>query len=78
MTHRIPLERLNAMPATEFAAALGDVFEHAAWVAEQAASGRPYPTLTLTPHTGLAPRSSLPPRACVLPLHVLAFRRMRP
>lgn len=45
MTHRIPLERLNAMPATEFAAALGDVFEHAAWVAEQAASGRPYPTV---------------------------------
>lgn len=45
MTHRIPLERLNAMPATEFAAALGEVFEHAAWVAEQAASGRPYPTV---------------------------------
>jgi 2-oxo-4-hydroxy-4-carboxy-5-ureidoimidazoline decarboxylase len=45
MTHRLTLERLNAMPAAAFVAALGDVFEHAAWVAEQAASGRPYPTV---------------------------------
>ncbi len=45
MTHRIPLDRLNAMPAAEFVAALGGVFEHAAWVAEEAAPGRPYPTV---------------------------------
>jgi 2-oxo-4-hydroxy-4-carboxy-5-ureidoimidazoline decarboxylase len=45
MTHRFTLERLNAMPVAEFGAALGAVFEHAAWVAEQAASGRPYPTV---------------------------------
>ena len=45
MTHRFTLERLNNMPAAEFVAALGDVFEHAAWVAEQAAAGRPYPTI---------------------------------
>ena len=45
MLHRFTLERLNAMPDAEFVTALGDVFEHAAWVAEQAASGRPYPTV---------------------------------
>lgn len=45
MTHRFTLERLNNMPPAEFVAALGDVFEHAPWVAEQAAAGRPYPTI---------------------------------
>ncbi len=45
MTHRFTLERLNAMPSAEFVAALGDVFEQASWVAEQAAAGRPYSTI---------------------------------
>lgn len=45
MTHRFTLERLNKMPPAEFIAALGDVFEQAAWVAEQTAGGRPYPTI---------------------------------
>ncbi|HEV2955252.1 MAG TPA: 2-oxo-4-hydroxy-4-carboxy-5-ureidoimidazoline decarboxylase [Xanthobacteraceae bacterium] len=36
------LAEINAMPAAEFVAALGDVFEHAPWVAERAAAGRPY------------------------------------
>ena len=45
MTHRIPLEKLNSMPAMELVATLADVFEHAPWVAEQAATGRPYPTV---------------------------------
>jgi 2-oxo-4-hydroxy-4-carboxy-5-ureidoimidazoline decarboxylase len=45
MTHRIPLQQLNSIPVMEFVAALGDVFEHAPWVAEQAAAGRPYPTI---------------------------------
>jgi 2-oxo-4-hydroxy-4-carboxy-5-ureidoimidazoline decarboxylase len=39
------LAEINAMPAAEFAAALGDVFEHAPWVAERAAAGRPYPSV---------------------------------
>ena len=52
MTHRFTLERLNTMPAAEFVAALGDVFEHAAWVAEQAAAGRPYPTIEAL-HAGM-------------------------
>jgi 2-oxo-4-hydroxy-4-carboxy-5-ureidoimidazoline decarboxylase len=45
MTHRIPLSQLNSMPLPDFIGALGDVFEHAPWVAEQAAAGRPYPTV---------------------------------
>jgi 2-oxo-4-hydroxy-4-carboxy-5-ureidoimidazoline decarboxylase len=42
----LTLAGLNTMAAPAFAAALGEVFEHAAWVAETAAPGRPYPTVT--------------------------------
>jgi 2-oxo-4-hydroxy-4-carboxy-5-ureidoimidazoline decarboxylase len=41
----LSLAEINAMPAADFVAALGDVFEHAPWVAEQAAAGRPYPSV---------------------------------
>jgi 2-oxo-4-hydroxy-4-carboxy-5-ureidoimidazoline decarboxylase len=41
----LSLEALNAMPASSFVAALGKAFEHADWVAEVAAEGRPYPTV---------------------------------
>lgn len=46
------LAEINAIPAAEFATALGDVFEHAPWVAERAAAGRPYPTVAAL-HDGL-------------------------
>ena len=46
------LAEINAMPAADFVAALGDVFEHAPWVAEGAAAGRPYPTVGAL-HDGL-------------------------
>jgi 2-oxo-4-hydroxy-4-carboxy-5-ureidoimidazoline decarboxylase len=49
-SHSLPA--LNAMPAAEFVAALGDVFEHAPWVAERAAAGRPYSTVA-TLHAAL-------------------------
>jgi 2-oxo-4-hydroxy-4-carboxy-5-ureidoimidazoline decarboxylase len=39
------LLEINAMATAEFVAALGDVFEHAPWVAERAATGRPYPSV---------------------------------
>jgi 2-oxo-4-hydroxy-4-carboxy-5-ureidoimidazoline decarboxylase len=39
------LSGINAMPPAAFVAALGDVFEHAPWVAERAAGGRPYPSV---------------------------------
>ena len=44
MTHM--LEDLNRMPAAAFAAAIGDTFEHAPWVAEAAAAKRPFATVT--------------------------------
>lgn len=39
------LDRLNALPADAFVEAIGDVFEHAPWVAAAAAGNRPYPTV---------------------------------
>src|SRR3954463_3632637 len=39
------LSGLNGLPASSFVAALGEVFEHAPWVAETVAPGRPYPTV---------------------------------
>jgi 2-oxo-4-hydroxy-4-carboxy-5-ureidoimidazoline decarboxylase len=39
------LESLNLLPVSGFVDELGEVFEHAPWVAEGAAAGRPYPTV---------------------------------
>jgi 2-oxo-4-hydroxy-4-carboxy-5-ureidoimidazoline decarboxylase len=39
------LESLNLLPVSGFVDALGDVFEHAPWVAEGTAARRPYPTV---------------------------------
>lgn len=36
------LTELNALPETDFIAALGGIFEHSPWVAEGAVAGRPY------------------------------------
>jgi len=41
----ITLETLNAADAAQFTAALGDIFEHAPWVAEAAHGSRPFSTL---------------------------------
>jgi 2-oxo-4-hydroxy-4-carboxy-5-ureidoimidazoline decarboxylase len=46
------LAEINVLPAADFVAALGDVFEHAPWVAERAAAGRPYRTVGAL-HDGL-------------------------
>jgi 2-oxo-4-hydroxy-4-carboxy-5-ureidoimidazoline decarboxylase len=46
------LTEINALPAADFVAALGDVFEHAPWVAERAAAGRPYRSVAAL-HDGL-------------------------
>jgi 2-oxo-4-hydroxy-4-carboxy-5-ureidoimidazoline decarboxylase len=40
------LDQLNVMSPGGFAAALDGVFEHASWVAEAAASQRPFPTVS--------------------------------
>lgn len=41
----LTLSGLNETSVPSFVAALGEVFEHAAWVAETAAGRRPYPTV---------------------------------
>jgi 2-oxo-4-hydroxy-4-carboxy-5-ureidoimidazoline decarboxylase len=41
----LTLSTLNSLSPEAFVAALGDTFEHAPWVAEAAARGRPYPTV---------------------------------
>ena len=66
------LAKINAMPAADFAAALGDVFEHAPWVAERAAAGRPYPSVAAL-HAGLMRAVHDAPRATQL-----AFLRGHP
>jgi 2-oxo-4-hydroxy-4-carboxy-5-ureidoimidazoline decarboxylase len=45
-TASLTLSSLNALPASSFVAALGQVFEHAPWVAEAVAHDRPYATVT--------------------------------
>ncbi len=40
------LDSLNVMSASDFVSALEGVFEHAPWVAESAAAGRPFATVT--------------------------------
>jgi 2-oxo-4-hydroxy-4-carboxy-5-ureidoimidazoline decarboxylase len=41
----LTLSALNSLSPDTFVGAVGDVFEHAPWVAEAAARGRPYPTV---------------------------------
>ena len=40
--NKILLSELNQMSVADFTAALGGIFEHSPWVAEQAAAGRPF------------------------------------
>jgi 2-oxo-4-hydroxy-4-carboxy-5-ureidoimidazoline decarboxylase len=66
------LAEINAMPAAQFVAALGDVFEHAPWVAERAAAGRPYPSVAAL-HAALMQAVAAAPHATQL-----AFLRGHP
>ncbi len=45
MTGKLTLAQLNALPAAGFAGHLAAVWEHADWVAEAAAAGRPFASL---------------------------------
>jgi 2-oxo-4-hydroxy-4-carboxy-5-ureidoimidazoline decarboxylase len=45
MSH-LALDQLNPLPRAAFAAALGDIFEHAPWVADAVAPQRPFATVT--------------------------------
>jgi 2-oxo-4-hydroxy-4-carboxy-5-ureidoimidazoline decarboxylase len=43
----LTLDQLNGLSVADFAAAIGDCFEHAPWVAEAAAAKRPFATVTV-------------------------------
>jgi 2-oxo-4-hydroxy-4-carboxy-5-ureidoimidazoline decarboxylase len=45
MSQMFTLESLNSLPLPAFSGAVGDVFEHAAWVADAAFGHRPFPTV---------------------------------
>jgi len=72
MTIPFTLDRLNALPADGFVNAIGDVFEHAPWVAAAAARGRPFPTVAAL-HGAMADAVSTAPAA-----EQLAFIRAHP
>ena len=46
MSQMFTLESLNSLPLPAFSAAVGDVFEHASWVADAAFGHRPFATVT--------------------------------
>ncbi len=50
----IALDTINSMPAVEFVALVGGVFEHSPWIAERAAARRPFASHEQALHTMLA------------------------
>lgn len=66
------LDELNAASLADFTTALGAVFEDAPWVAEQAASARPFPTVTALHEATLAAVHAAPPD------RVMSFLRGHP
>ena len=57
----LSLEALNSLDPASLVAALGEVFEHAPWVAEAAARNRPYPTVTALHDAMIEAVRSAPP-----------------
>jgi 2-oxo-4-hydroxy-4-carboxy-5-ureidoimidazoline decarboxylase len=55
------LDALNRLPSVYFVAAIGETFEHASWVAESAAQGRPYPTVEALHETMMEAVRHAPP-----------------
>lgn len=45
MSQTYTIAQLNTLPASEFVALLGGIYEHSSWVAEAAASQRPFPDM---------------------------------
>jgi 2-oxo-4-hydroxy-4-carboxy-5-ureidoimidazoline decarboxylase len=59
------LDQLNTMPSDGFVAALDGVFEHAAWVAEEAAEQRPFATVVALHEAMMAIVRAAPADECV-------------
>jgi 2-oxo-4-hydroxy-4-carboxy-5-ureidoimidazoline decarboxylase len=69
---KLQLDALNKFSAAEFAAELGEIFEHAPWVAEAAAAKRPFATVA-TLHDAMLEAVRVAPQA-----QQLAFLRGHP
>jgi 2-oxo-4-hydroxy-4-carboxy-5-ureidoimidazoline decarboxylase len=61
----LTLNALNALPPPDFVAALNGVFEHAPWVAEQAATDRPFVTVTALHDALMGVVSTAPADICL-------------
>jgi 2-oxo-4-hydroxy-4-carboxy-5-ureidoimidazoline decarboxylase len=72
MSQMFTLESLNSLPLPAFSGAVGDVFEHAAWVADAAFGHRPFPTVTALHDAMMGVVRSSPPE------RQLAFIRAHP
>src|SRR6185312_2983397 len=57
----LTLAGLNGLRSEAFVAALGETFEHAPWVAERAAAGRPYATVAALHEAMVAAVRAAPP-----------------
>ena len=68
----LTLDDLNRFDRDAFVAAIGDIFEHAPWVAERAYAARPYPTVAAL-HDAMMAAVRAAPRA-----EQLAFLRGHP
>jgi 2-oxo-4-hydroxy-4-carboxy-5-ureidoimidazoline decarboxylase len=60
MSTKLTLDHLNALGAEAFGATLGDIFEHAPWVAVAAAAHRPFATVTALHEAMLAAVQAAP------------------
>ncbi|MEW6641799.1 MAG: 2-oxo-4-hydroxy-4-carboxy-5-ureidoimidazoline decarboxylase [Pseudomonadota bacterium] len=68
---QLTLDALNTMPETEFVAALGNIFEHSPWIAEQAAVQRPFARLAdlLAAMTAAVEQASAEQRMALIKAH---------
>ncbi len=68
---KLTLEKLNKASAQEFAAALGEIFEHSPWVAERAAAKRPFANVRvlLDAMTGAVKSASKDEQSALLRAH---------
>src|SRR5882724_5828407 len=57
----LTLSEINDFSCDAVVAAIGDVFEHAAWVTEAACAARPYPTVTALHEAMMAAVRAAPP-----------------
>ena len=72
MTKLFTLESLNSLPLPAFSGAVGDVFEHASWVADAVFGHRPFPTVAALHEAMMGIVRSSPPE------RQLAFIRAHP